>query len=639
MRKPTFFVAAACVLLPWLTRSAIGQSIDAAPTGFESIFNGSDLTDWRGRDGLWRVEEGTITGQSTADQPLDSNTFLVYQQDVPEDFELLLQYRIVGGNSGIQYRSELVDEKKFIVKGYQADIDSGPTFSGIHYEERDRGILAQRGQSATVLSDGTKQATTIAKSEDLQTKIRKEDWNQYRIVVQGNRTQHFINDALMSECIDQERSNRDGILAFQLHAGPPMRVQFRNIYLKDLTGSSASTAIAFDGSPFTQHVAKLIANQQIPGSVAAVWQDGNEVFVDIQGDADIQSKKPVERSTLFRIASMTKPITSVAAMRLIDQKKLSLDDPVSKFIPAFASMVVALEGGKTEPAMTPITIRHLLTHTSGLSYRMNPRPLVDKAYDDNEVQDGLAPATGTQLENCQRIAKCPLLFHPGTAWEYGLNTDVLGAVLEQVEGTTLDKILQDQVFAPLGMKETYFTVPEPQRQRLASLYELTTDGELKQVDESLRVEGQMRWSDHVPLRDDNQCFSGGAGLVSTLDDYYTFCKMLLDEGQVDGKAYLSLEAVKAMRSNQIGETPIWIDWHGDKFGFGFGVVTSPPSEPKDPSEGVYSWAGAFATSFFIDPKNKTIAIRMMQLMPAGDTKLRETFEATVHQQIHKASSN
>jgi hypothetical protein len=204
--------------------------------GFTPLFNGKDLAGWMGNSIYWSVQDGALTGRTTPDTLLKYNTFLVWQGGQPADFELRLKYRIVGGNSGVQYRSEVIDEEKFVVRGYQADIDSTPRYSGILYEEKARGILAERGQQVTIDADGTKQAVSIGDRDELQQKIRSEDWNDYRIVAKGNRLQHYINGELMSEVIDKEtgKTRTAGVIAFQVHQGPPMTVQFKDIRLKEL---------------------------------------------------------------------------------------------------------------------------------------------------------------------------------------------------------------------------------------------------------------------------------------------------------------------------------------------------------------------------------------------------------------------
>lgn len=196
------------------------------------LFNGKDLSGWKGSDN-WSVQDGAITGKSTSENPLKNNIFLIWDGTV-ENFELTLEYKIQGGNSGIQYRSKVIDADKFIVGGYQADIDSSKRFTGINYEERGRGILAERGQVVTISEKGEKAvAKELGTADELIKKVSDTDWNRYKIVAKGNTLQHFINDTLMSETQDSDPSKaaKSGVLAFQLHAGPPMTVQFKNVKL------------------------------------------------------------------------------------------------------------------------------------------------------------------------------------------------------------------------------------------------------------------------------------------------------------------------------------------------------------------------------------------------------------------------
>jgi hypothetical protein len=204
--------------------------------GFISLFNGKDLAGWKGDTNYWSVRDGALTAQTTADKRLTYNTFLIWEGGQPTDFEIRAKYKIIGGNSGIQYRSRVIDEAKYIVSGYQADIDSTPRYTGICYEEKARGILCERGQKVTIGADGKKEVEKFGDAADLQAKIKNEDWNDYRIVVQGNHLQHYINGVLMSEVIDNQKDKAatSGIIALQAHAGPPMTVQFKDVRLKEL---------------------------------------------------------------------------------------------------------------------------------------------------------------------------------------------------------------------------------------------------------------------------------------------------------------------------------------------------------------------------------------------------------------------
>ncbi len=215
----------------------VASAAQADDDGWVSIFNGNDLNGWRGNADFWSVKEGAITAQTTPDNLLKSNTFLVWSDGQPGDFMLRLKYKIVGGNSGVQYRSRVIDEPQFVVSGYQADIDSAPKFTGMNYEEKGRTFLAQRGESTTIAEDGTKETFAFADPEYLQDLVVKpEDWNEYLIVARGNHLQHFVNGVLTSEVIDNEQGKAaaSGVVALQVHQGPPMIVQFKDLELKEL---------------------------------------------------------------------------------------------------------------------------------------------------------------------------------------------------------------------------------------------------------------------------------------------------------------------------------------------------------------------------------------------------------------------
>lgn len=253
-----------------LVAIGIAEVGHAQEDGFKSIFNGKDLSGWKGNPKLWSVEDGAITGTTTAEDPLKFNTFLVWQDGLVSNFELELDYRIGDeGNSGIQYRSTVFDEERFIVGGYQADIDASMKFAGINYEEKGRGILAQRGMQTTFSKDGKKTSKKVGDAEELGAKIKKGEWNRYRIVADGPRVSHYINGELMSEVIDHQvgtaeqrlkkyakvsgtkvsaakrkeieagaakvgESSQEGVLALQIHVGPVMKIQFKNIKIKTL---------------------------------------------------------------------------------------------------------------------------------------------------------------------------------------------------------------------------------------------------------------------------------------------------------------------------------------------------------------------------------------------------------------------
>jgi hypothetical protein len=231
---PTLFLGLFALGLLSETPLQAQESKSSAEPDAVEIFDGKTLAGWSGLSSNWRVEDGAITGENTADAPIPQNTFLVYDKPV-RDFELVLEFKIQGGNSGIQYRSKVLNKEKFVVGGYQADIDSGKRFMGINYEEQGRGILTERGEIIAIDKEGKKSKVgTTGDPEALLSRVRWEDWNQYRIVARGSTLQHYINDTLMSETQDGETAKAaiEGVIAFQVHAGPPMKVQFKNIRLK-----------------------------------------------------------------------------------------------------------------------------------------------------------------------------------------------------------------------------------------------------------------------------------------------------------------------------------------------------------------------------------------------------------------------
>jgi hypothetical protein len=223
------FAGLACALLCGFARAADEE-------GFVSLFNGKDLSGWKGDKAYWSVQDGAITAKTTAENPLKYNTFLIWEGGQPGDFELRAKYKIVGGNSGVQYRSKMLDEAKFICSGYQADIDATLRYAGMCYEEKGRGFLAPRGDKVTIGSDGSKTVAKIGSPEELQTKIKSDDWNEYRIVARGNHLEHYINGTLMAEVIDNQKDKAaaSGVLALQVHQGPPMTIQFKDLRLKEL---------------------------------------------------------------------------------------------------------------------------------------------------------------------------------------------------------------------------------------------------------------------------------------------------------------------------------------------------------------------------------------------------------------------
>jgi len=381
---------------------------------------------------------------------------------------------------------------------------------------------------------------------------------------------------------------------------------------------------------------------RVAGVSARILRRGKVAFEAAIGHRDREADRPMTPDTIVRIASMTKPITSAAVMKLVEDGSIDLDDPLSHYLREFAHPTVLRPGKpKTEdgPAFEivssdkEITIRQLLTHTSGLTYRFRDQPHVSDFYVKAGISDGLAETWGTIGENVWRLAQTPLLHPPGTAWEYGLSTDVLGRVVEVVSGKTLEADFQSRLFRPLGMEDTHFLLPAEKRDRLAAVYQAAEDGPVTRMPDLPIQDGPLVYSATYPVWDDSLYHSGGAGLVSTLGDYGRFLTLMLQGGESQGRRWLSPKTVSAMTRNQIGDLAIE-DWgHGDRFGFGFGVETT---DNGPWSAGSYSWGGFFATDFWVDPAEELIGILFTQTYPSGGFPLRERFRTLTYEALHGA---
>lgn len=380
-------------------------------------------------------------------------------------------------------------------------------------------------------------------------------------------------------------------------------------------------------------LAQAVEAGKIAGGSALVAREGKVVGLYAAGMADREAGRRMADDTIVRIASMSKPVTSVAVLILADEGKLALDDPVSKFVPSFSEMkVLTDEAPHVVPAKGPVTIHQLLTHTAGLTYRFLDKPILSELYEAHAVSDGLSETPGTIGQNVDRLAAIPLMFEPGTAWEYSLATDVLGRVVEVASGRSLDEFFRERIFEPLGMDDTGFVVPEAKRERLAAVYEPGDDGRVRRMTAHPAQKGRLVYSATYPTWDDGHYYSGGAGLVSTLGDYARFLQMLLNRGELDGVRLLRPETVDRMTSNQIGDLRL-PDWgHGDRFGYGVGVLGPSGRGVAGEEVGSYSWAGFFYTYFWVDPRDRTLGILFTQTYPSLGLTLREdvkrlTYEA------------
>ena len=356
----------------------------------------------------------------------------------------------------------------------------------------------------------------------------------------------------------------------------------------------------------------------ISGFVTLLWRKGEVAQVNTVGYRDVEAKKPMTRDTLFRIASMTKPITSVAIMMLMEEGKLKLDDPITKWMPEFAGMHVlaSATGPVTDkaPAERDITVEDLLTHRSGLAYAFASVGPIAQAHED-VLGSPLASPHGPD-EWLERLGTLPLSYPPGERFHYSHATDVLGFLVARIDGKSLGQALHDRIFAPLGMTDTDFWVPSEKRERMAKLYKVNPDGP-----------GLLDAS--FPLGDTPSAFeAGGGGLISTADDYLKFARMMLGKGEVDGVRLLKPETVELMTRNRLTDAqrevpfmgfPFWV---GQGFGLGVSVILDPAKQAMTTgaqgAAGSFGWPGAFGTWWQADPANDMILIYLIQdSMPLG----------------------
>ena len=369
------------------------------------------------------------------------------------------------------------------------------------------------------------------------------------------------------------------------------------------------------------------------GGVGLIIHSGKIVYYKATGYNDIETKAPLSKEGIFRIASQTKAITSVAMMILFEEGKLLLDDPVSKYIPAFKKQQVldkfnaADTTYTTVPAKQDITIRQLFTHTSGLGYAQIGSKEANAIYAKSNLTAGIGVQGDKLLDAMNRLAKLPLMHQPGEKWTYGLNSDLLGCLVEVISGMTLDNFFRTRIFEPLGMKDTYFLVPKEKAARLVNLYREDSTGHLVKAGNNM-LNGPV--GPDYPLIQSTY-YSGGAGLSSSIYDYAIFLQMLLNNGVYDGKTILSRNSVRIMTQNQVGDISIRGD---DKFGLGFQIITEKSSGKNLAQAGTYGWGGAFATSYWVDPKEKLVILLYRQLQgTTTGADMAEKFRALTYQAI------
>lgn len=395
------------------------------------------------------------------------------------------------------------------------------------------------------------------------------------------------------------------------------------------------------------HLTRTVSQQRVKGMVAMIARNGKVVYHKAFGDMD--EGKAMQKDAIFRICSMSKPITAVAVMMLYERGLIELNDPISKYIPEFKEVKVLVKdkaeetGYKLEPAKRPITIRHLLSHTSGITYGFWGQPYVSNFYVENKVSDGLTITEGTIGEGMKRLAKCPLLFQPGEGWEYGLNNDVLGYLVEVVSGMSLDKFFQKNLFDPLKMKDTFFFVPDEKVSRLAAVYEPKPEGGLAKLDRNVvsksflsPVDG-LRYGPFYSYQGPKTYFSGGGGLHSTATDYMRFCQMVLNGGALDGARILSPTTIELMLGNYMGTYKHWIYTdEGSRYGLGFMVVMDRFFAANALPNGSYYWGGFYHTKFYIDPKHNLIALYFSQIFPTSQVEeVTRKYNVLTQQAIEK----
>ena len=372
-------------------------------------------------------------------------------------------------------------------------------------------------------------------------------------------------------------------------------------------------------------LAAYVDNEQLAGSVTLVLRDGQIAFFEAYGNRDLESQSPMQTDTIFRIASQSKAVISTAAMILQEDGKLLIGDPVGKYLPEFAETTVAVprSGGGYDVvrASRPITIRDLLTHTSGFDYGTG---VAADRWEAAGIQGYYFSDRDEPIrETVRRMAALPASAHPGTQWIYGYSIDILGAVVEAASGVPLDEFLEQRLFGPLGMVDTQFYLPRAERERLATVYALV-DGELERAPE----EGSAGQGAFV--EGPRKSFSGGAGLLSTATDYARFLQMILNRGELDGARILSPTTVELMSVDHLGDI---VFRPGSGMGLGFSVLEDVGLRGTPGSIGELGWGGAYHTTYWIDPIEALVVVHLTQLIPAGDVDDQNKVRTLIYQAI------
>ncbi|MCU0334244.1 MAG: beta-lactamase family protein [Chitinophagaceae bacterium] len=406
------------------------------------------------------------------------------------------------------------------------------------------------------------------------------------------------------------------------------------VALAQLPVAPSATAVGMDANRLRRIdglMKQYIDQQWIAGATAIVVRNGQVVYHQAFGVADVATRRPQQKDDIFRIASQTKAITSVAVMILMEEGKLLLDDPLAKYIPAFANAQVIDKFNEADTTYTTvkarraITIRDLLTHTSGIGYAQIGTPRAKAMY----AKAGVGSQIGTPFESLEvqvlKIAALPLEHQPGERFTYGLNTDVLGYLVEVVSGQSLADFFRQRIFEPLGMHDSWFYLPAGKQTRLVALHTENKQQQVIKMTES-PTSGISSLDIDYPNKA-GKLYSGGAGLVSTAYDYALFMQMLLNGGSLNGKRIISRNSVDMMTQNQIGT----IDRGPyEKFGLGFGIITEAGSGKLGLSTGTFSWGGAFSSTYWIDPKEKIVAQLFLNQYPISHGDIHDKFKVLVY---------
>lgn len=372
----------------------------------------------------------------------------------------------------------------------------------------------------------------------------------------------------------------------------------------------------------------------INGSVALIARKGKIVYYKAYGYNNPDTREPLHKNSIFRIASQTKAITTVAVMMLWEEGKFAIDDPVSRYIPSFANQTVINTFNlkdttySTVPAKREITIRDLLTHTSGLGYPSIGTPESKAMYAKNLITGGVGAEDPLSLaESMNQLGTLPLLFQPGEKWLYGVNTDLLGYLVEVWSGMNLEEFFIKRIFQPLGMKDTYFNLPASKATRLVNFFQQDSTGLIRKQDKVFGGAVDMNYPNQHTTH-----FSGGGGLSSTIYDYAIFLQMLLNGGAYGNTRILARNTVRMMTMNQIGD--LFITGTENKFGFGFSLITENGSRLGPSQAGTYAWGGAFSTSYWVDPKEDMLVLFYRQMWGPHISDTDKAFRPLVYQAIN-----